>query len=43
MNKATATRRWALREFFTRGGIAQNKQNANRDSGRFDEIEYLDD
>ena len=43
MNKATATKRWALKEIFARRGDAQNKQNANRDSGRFDEIEYLDD
>jgi hypothetical protein len=31
MNIATATKQWALGEIFTRGGNAQNKQNANRE------------
>jgi len=31
MNKATAAKRWALREIFTRGCNAQIKQNANRE------------
>jgi hypothetical protein len=43
MNKATATKRSAQRDIFTRGGNVQNKQNANREYGRFDEFEYLDD
>jgi hypothetical protein len=41
--QTAATKKWALREIFTRGGNAQNKQNANRNSGRFDKIEYIDD
>jgi hypothetical protein len=30
-DKATATKRWAMREIFTRGCNAQNKQNAIRE------------
>jgi hypothetical protein len=36
MNKATATKKWALREIFTREGNAQNKQNANREEWPID-------
>jgi hypothetical protein len=43
INEATATKRWALREIFSRGGNAKTNRTPTENSGRFDKIKYLDD
>jgi hypothetical protein len=43
MNKAIATKRWALREIFTREGNAQINRTPTENSGRFDKTKYLGD